>query len=192
MGREAEGHCQWNGQDGVTRAILEREALILRGEVKARLPREALQAWQAKDGALTLQTPQGPLTLELGDKEARAWVKALDKPIPTLAERLGLLVPCALFGPGLPQAVALPQPAVPLERAQLVLATLQGQDDLTRLTALLPGVAAPVWCLHRKGKAADPSDATIRSVMRAAGWMDTKVSGIDAEWTATRYNPPKA
>jgi hypothetical protein len=191
MGREAEGHCQWNGQDGVTRALLEREALILRGEVKGRFPRETLRDWRAEGGALTLQTLEGPLTLELGEKEALAWVKALDKPVPTLAERLGLGAGCGVMGV-LPPAVVLPEPAVGLGQARLILAALQGADDLGRLLLVLPDLTAPVWCLHRKGKAANPSDATIRSTMRAAGWMDTKVSGIDAEWTATRYNPPKA
>lgn len=191
MGREAEGHCRWNGQDGVAKAILEREVLILRGEVKARLPRGALRDWRAEGGALTLQTLEGPLTLELGEKEALAWVKALDKPAPTLAERLGLGAGCAVIGT-LPTAVVLPQPPASLEQAQQVLATLSGQNDLAQLTAILPGLKVPLWCLYRKGKAASPTDATIRSTLRGAGWMDTKVSGIDAEWTATRYNPLKA
>ncbi|GHC53709.1 hypothetical protein [Neogemmobacter tilapiae] len=192
MGREAEGHCQWNGHDGVTRAILEREALILRGEVKGRIAREALLGWGRDGGMLSLQTTLGPVTLALGEKEAEAWVRALDKPLPSLAERLGLGPGCAVLGVGLPDAVVLPEPTVPLDQARLLLAPLQGADDLARLLGVLPGLTVPVWCLHRKGKGADPSDATIRVAMRGAGWMDTKVSAVDDIWTASRYNPPKA
>lgn len=191
MGREAEGHCRWNGQDGVVRAILEREALILRGEIRMRIPRQDLLRWQVDQDCLTLQTTQGPVDLALGAKEAAAWVKALDKPVPSLAERLGLDQPCAVLVGELPAAIVLPAPPVARDQARLALAVLHAVPDLDQLVAMLGDCRVPLWCVHQKGSRAAVADRQIRASLRAVGWMDTKVSAVDDLWTATRYHPPR-
>ncbi len=48
MGREAEAQARWRGTEGAARAILESDALILRGEVRARLPRADLSGWRVE------------------------------------------------------------------------------------------------------------------------------------------------
>jgi hypothetical protein len=46
MGREAEGHALWRGASGAVKALLESDAIILRGEVRGRLPRAGLMGWR--------------------------------------------------------------------------------------------------------------------------------------------------
>ena len=82
MGREAEGHARWRGQDGAVKALLESDGIILRGDIRARLRRDDLMDWRVDGDDLCLRAGGEPLILTLGAKEAAAWVKALDKPLP--------------------------------------------------------------------------------------------------------------
>jgi hypothetical protein len=90
MGREADGHAVWRGAAGAVRAYLERDGITLRGEVRAKLPRASLMHWRAEGDDLCLTAEGGALVLTLGAKEATAWVRALEKPLPSLAARLGV------------------------------------------------------------------------------------------------------
>ena len=78
MGREAEGHAVWCGATGAVRAFLESDGIILRGEVRAKLPRAGLMDWRVEGEDLCLRAEGEPLVLTLGAKEAAAWVKALE------------------------------------------------------------------------------------------------------------------
>ena len=42
MGREAEGHARWRGQEGAVKAFLKSDGIILRGEIRARVRRDDL------------------------------------------------------------------------------------------------------------------------------------------------------
>ena len=90
MGREAEGHAVWHGASGAVKALLESDGIILRGEVRAKLPRAGLLDWRVEGNDLCLRVDGEPLVLTLGAREAAAWVKALDKPLPSLAAKLGV------------------------------------------------------------------------------------------------------
>lgn len=192
MGREAEGRALWDGQDGAVRALLESDALILRGGVKARLARAGLAGWRAEGDALHLTADGRPLVLQLPAGEAARWVKALDRPLPTLAGKLGLApgMPVAVLGDAPPEVtMALAGcAAVPLAGAAMVIAVLAAPEDLAAaLDATQRGV--PVWCIHGKGKAAAVGEAAVRAAFRDAGWIDTKTSAVSAAWTATLYRP---
>jgi hypothetical protein len=89
MGREAEGHAVWRGASGAVKAYLESDGIILRGEVRGKLPRAGLMGWRVEGEDLCLRSDGEPLVLTLGSKEAAVWVKALEKPLPSLAQKLG-------------------------------------------------------------------------------------------------------
>jgi len=191
MGREAEGRALWDGQDGAVRALLESDTLILRGGVKARLARAGLAGWRAEGDALHLTADGRPLVLHLPAGEAARWVKALDRPLPTLAEKLGLApgMPVAVLGDAPPEVAAALAgcAAVPLAGAAMVIAVLAAPEDL--MAVLAAGAGVPVWCIHGKGKAAGVGEAAVRAAFRDAGWIDTKTSAVSAAWTATLYRP---
>jgi hypothetical protein len=195
MGREAEGHAHWQGAVGAVRAYLESDGITLRGEVRARLRRDALRDWRVEGDDLRLIAEGGDLTLTLGATEAAAWVKALGKPLPSLAAKLGLSASARawVIGGPPPDEIALavagatsPGP----EGAAVIVAVLTGPGDLDAALAAGRAHDLRVWCVHGKGKAAVMPDARVREAFRAAGWMDIKSSAVSEGFSATLYRPP--
>ncbi len=197
MGREAEGHAVWRGGTGAVRAILESDGIILRGEVRAKLRRDGLVGWRVEGDDLWLVSEGEPLILTLGAKEAAAWVRALDKPVRSLAAKLGVSADARawLIGGPAPEEVAVaiagavgPGP----DGAAMIVAVLTGPGDLAAAVAAGQAHGLRVWCVHGKGKGAAVGDATVRAAFRAAGWMDIKSSAVSEAFAATLYRPPLA
>ena len=195
MGREAEGHAVWRGQSGAVKATLESDGIILRGEVRGKLPRAGLMGWRVEGEDLCLRSDGELLVLTLGAKEAAAWVKALEKPVPSLAAKLGVSETARAWVIGGPAqealAVALAGCAVPgPEDAAVIVAVLTGPADLEAALAAGRESGLKVWCVHGKGKGAAVGDAAVRAAFRGAGWMDVKASAVSDAFTATLYRPP--
>jgi hypothetical protein len=197
MGREAEGHARWQGQDGQVRALLESHALILRGDIRATLPRHSLSDWRAEGEVLTLLSSGTKLELTLGAAEAARWVVALSRPLPSLEQKLGLGPDARGFVTGdaeIPELTAALTDATAATPAQasLLIAILSAPADLVATLTLATTIPAlPVWCVHGKGRTAVVTDAMVRTAFRGTGYMDTKTSGVNADWTATRYGKSK-
>jgi hypothetical protein len=197
MGREAEGHAVWRGQSGAVKAYLESGGITLRGEMRGKLPRAGLMDWRVEGEDLCLRSDGEALVLTLGAKEAAAWVKALDKPVPSLAQKLGVSSTARawVIGGPAPEEIAVAvagAEATGPEGAAVIVAVLTGPGDLE--AALVAGRESGlrVWCVHGKGKgkgAAVP-DARVREVFRAAGWMDIKTSAVSDGFSSTLYRPP--
>ncbi len=197
MGREAEGHAVWRGEAGAVNALLESDGIILRGEIRAKLRRDGLMGWSVEGDDLCLRVEGEPLVLTLGAKEAAAWSKALEKPLPSLAAKLGVSEQAKAWVMGGPApeevTVALAgSVATGHEGAALIIAVLRGPGDLLAALAAGQTHGLRVWCVHGKGKGAAVSDADVRATFRAAGWMDIKASAVSEGFTATLYRPPKA
>lgn len=197
MGREAEGHAVWRGASGAVRAYLESDGITLRGEVRGKLPRSGLMGWRVEGEDLCLRSDGEPLVLTLGAKEAAAWVKALEKPVPSLAAKLGISGDARawVIGGPMPEEIAIavagaeaPGP----EGATMIVAVLTGPGDLEAALAAGQRHGLRVWCVHGKGKGATVRDAAVRTAFRAAGWMDIKSSAVSEDFTTTLYRPPGA
>ena len=194
MGREAEGYAVWRGVSGAVRALLESDGIHLRGEVRARLPRDGLMGWRVEGEDLCLRSDGEPLVLTLGAKEAAAWVRALEKPLPSLAQKLGVSATMRAWVMGGPApeeiAVAVAGAEAPgPQGAGLIVAVLTGPDDLAAALAAGQAHGLRVWCVHGKGKGAVVGDAAVRAAFRGAGWIDIKASAVSAAFTATLYRP---
>ena len=198
MGREAEALCHWAGTSGQAHILLESSEIILRGEVRARIPRASIRSFKADGGDLTVDAAAGRLVAELGGTLAASWAAALAKPPPSLASKLGV-------GPGTPAfvmgdlsdaalAAALTGAIVATAAsARQIVAVLLSPTDLTAALTLAAALSAlPVWCVYAKGARADPGDAAVRAAFRATGGMDTKSCAVSDRLTATRYNRPAA
>jgi hypothetical protein len=195
MGREAEGHAVWRGQSGAVKAYMESDAIILRGEVRGKLPRTGLMGWRVEGEDLCLRADGEPLVLTLGAKEAAAWVRALEKPMPSLAQKLGVSAAARawVIGGPAPEEIAVAVAganSLGPEGASVIVAVLTGPDDLAAALAAGQRHGLRVWCVHGKGKGAAVTDATVRAAFRAAGWMDIKASAVSDAFTATLYRPP--
>lgn len=195
MGREAEGHAVWRGASGAVKAYLESDGIILRGEVRGKLPRAGLMGWRVEGEDLCLRSDGEPLVLTLGAREAGAWVKALEKPVPSLAQKLGVSSTARAWVIGGPApeeiAVAVAGAEVPgPEGAAVIVAVLTGPGDLEAALAAGQRTGLRVWCVHGKGKGAAVPDGSVREAFRAAGWMDIKTSAVSEGFSATLYRPP--
>lgn len=192
MGREATIQAEYAGRAGQAKVLLESEGLILRAPLTARISRDGITDLAVEGEALTGLGPDGAFRLTLGAAEAAKWKAALEKPLPTLAEKLGLKpgVTVWLFGdfeaPELSVALAgtpradLAVADLRLIRAESLGALMQGLDESATSSA-------PVWIIHGKGKAAALSDNAVRQVMREAGFIDTKACAVSGVLSATRY-----
>jgi hypothetical protein len=191
MGREAEGRARFRGQDGAVRALLESDALILRGDVRARLPRAGLAGWRLEGEDLVLTASGEPLVLTLGAREAAAWMRALDKPLPSLAQKLGVSAAAKawVIGDALPEelAEALQGARAGPEEAGWIVAVLTSPGEIAAAVSAARQRALPLWCVHGKGKSAGVGEGLLRSECRAAGLIDVKTSAVSDRFTATLY-----
>lgn len=195
MGREAEGRAVWRGQSGAVKATLESDGIILRGEVRGKLLRAGLMGWRAEGEDLCLRSDGEPFVLTLGAKEAAAWVRALEKPVPSLAGKLGIsdLARAWVIGGPRPEALAVALAGCEAngpDSAAVVVAVLTGPGDLDAALAVGQATGLRVWCVHGKGKAAAVGDAAVRAAFRGAGWVDIKASAVSEGFSATLYRPP--
>lgn len=195
MGREAEGHAVWRGVSGAVKAYLESDGIILRGELRGKLPRGGLMGWRVEGEDLCLRSGGEPLVLTLGAREAAAWVTALEKPLPSLAAKLGISAAARawLIGGPAPEEIAVAVAGAEAsgpEGAAVIIAVLTGPGDLEAALAAGMGTGLRVWCVHGKGKGAAVGDAAVRAAFRAAGWMDIKSSAVSEAFSATLYRPP--
>jgi hypothetical protein len=198
MGREAEALCHWAGTSGQAHILLESSEIILRGELRARIPRASIRSFRAQDGDLTVDAAAGRLVAELGGTLAESWAAALAKPPPGLAAKLGVgpgnpaFVTGDLSDAALADALSGAIVAAVADARQIVAVLLSRADLDAALSLATAHPDLPVWCVYPKGAKADPGDATVRAGFRAAGWMDTKTSAVSDRLTATRYNRVKA
>jgi hypothetical protein len=193
MGREATALCEWRGESAEAKILLESQEIILRGAIKARLAREALSDIFVEGEALHLKVAGEPLILSLGAVEAGKWYNALLKPMPTLAEKLGVSADTPVFvlgavdDPVLVDALAGATVSASGDAAVLI-ACLHSHADLAQ--AIVPAALYPalhLWCIYPKGKDADVTDAMVRTAMRDAGLSDSKSCAVSERLTATRY-----
>ena len=192
MGHSSDTIAQWQGQTAEVRAILESTEIILQGGIRKRVPRGAITSVTVDQGWLRLVTDSGPLVLELGEVEAARWLRALQKPLPTLAEKLGVSPACLAFVWGKVDDPALATAldgvrAAALAEAGMIIAVLDSTSDLEAAFAVAssaPGLM--LWCVYPKGRAV-VGDAVVREYLRGRGYIDSKSCAVSARLTATRY-----
>ena len=90
MGREAQCACIWNGEKSKVKALLEPPELILRGEIRRRVPFSKMKSIKADGDLLHFKFANDSVALELGSAMAAKWADALLKPPPSLAKKLGI------------------------------------------------------------------------------------------------------
>src|SRR5258708_40132280 len=90
MGREAQCTCVWNGAENKVKALIEPPELILRGEIRRRVPIAKMKK-VTTDGEWLRFTFEGEaVALKLGSGMSAKWAEALLKPPRTLAKKLGI------------------------------------------------------------------------------------------------------
>src|SRR5882724_12010831 len=89
MGREAMGEVRVGAAVGRAKVLLETEELILRGEVRGKVPFKTLTAIEPGSDGLRLVWPDGEATVELSERAAAQWADRIAHP-PSLLDKLGV------------------------------------------------------------------------------------------------------
>ncbi len=195
MGREAECECAWNGGRCRVKALLEPPDLVLRGEIRRRLPLAQLKEIRAGGETLHFAAGEETFALALGSVLAQKWVKALTTPPPTLAGKLGISGDTVVRLVGnadddaLRSALASAR-AVAEKDADLIVARVNTPDELAhalRTTAKQLAARVPIWFIYPKGRGHALSENDVRSTGLAAGIVDTKVCAVSATLTGLRF-----
>lgn len=196
MGREAKGRIELDGRAAEATLLLEADVLVIRGALRRQWPRAGLSGWHAEGDDLVIGTPEGPLRAALGAKEAARWLRALDRPAPSLADKLGAGPARRVWLVGRAEEAELAAAlsgalAAGPEEAALSLAEITSEAALAALLPVLPP-HLPFWAVSVKGKDSPLPEARLRAALRGLGWRDTKTCAVSARMTATRFHPPGA
>jgi len=188
MGREAQCLCQIGDEIAEVKTLLESDALLLRGAIKRRYALTDLSRLRVEGERLCFDAAGEPVALTLGAKPAASWLKKIATPPPSLAEKLGLspahrgLVIGDIDEPALLEALHGTRTELPAE-AHIALTVAGSEARLQAAIAAharLPN-ARHLWVIHPKGPKASLKDATVRRLMTAAGYVDSKTSAVSAE-----------
>jgi hypothetical protein len=200
MGREATCTCIWNGKMGTVEALIEPPELIVRGELRHRIPIAKMKAIKAERDQLRFTIEGELVCLLLGSATAAKWAETLLKPPPSLAQKLGISADTIVWmvGPiddaALETALAEAK-SVSRRSGSLIIARIDTPGDLQaalmRATDRLRA-GTPIWFIYRKGRGHPLNENVVRSTALATGIVDTKVAAVSAEFSALRFVKRKA
>ena len=195
MGRESECECECNGARGKVKALLEPPELILRGEIRRRLPFSELKEVRADGEKLRLVCGPDRYALAVGRATAEKWVKALTTPPPSLAKKLGITTETVVRMIGSVDDAALrlalgSAKAISDTDAAVILARVNSPSELAaalRTSAKQLSAGIPIWFIYPKGPGRPLSENDVRSTALATGIVDTKVCAVSPVLTALRF-----
>jgi hypothetical protein len=193
MGREALVHAEVGNEADEVRALLESGELILRGAIRRRYPRSALEGAAVEGEVLCFTYAGEAVRLHLGARAAEAWRKAITTPPRSLRAKLGLDKGerALLIGSFDDDALAEALDGALVEdgaAAGMMIACIEGPDDLIAAQTIHgahPGLA--LWAIYPKGRGVTFGDSKVRAALRAKGFLDTKSCAVSERITATRY-----
>lgn len=193
MGREVRCVCTGDGGSGTVSALLEATEIIVRGDVRQRLPIAGLVAAIVGD-TLRLTSEGKTIVLEVGAVEAARWAAKIALPPPSLRDKLGIKdgIGVLVVGAALPVELlaAIGENRAIGPDAAMTVAVVDGaltlRGALDRHATLSP--RAPIWIIHGKGTRTAYGERAVREAMRAAGFIDTKVAAVSVDATATRFS----
>src|SRR5579872_4846696 len=183
MGLETETICIQSGKSFAVKALLESTELILRGDLKRKLPLAALKHVTAKGSALTFEAEGESYSLNLGAAKSATWAKKIAAPPPTLAKKLGLSATTQAWVIGavddaeLEAALTGHTSATP-KQAAFFIAVVRSAAELNAALKAYGKQQAPLWLINVKGPKSALGENAIREKLRALGFKDTKTCAV--------------
>ena len=195
MGREAACSCNWAGTSAQVKALIEPPNLILRGDLRRRLPLSELRNVRADGDQLRFTFHDEEISILLGSGMAAKWAPAITAPPPSLAKKLGITADTTIRLIGevddgaLEDALSIAK-AVSKSKGDLIIARVDTAGDLTQALKSGAGDLArgiPIWFVYPKGRGHAINEGTVRETALAAGIVDTKVAAVSPRLTALRF-----
>jgi hypothetical protein len=195
MGREANCVCNWNGAPAQVKALVEPPDLILRGEIRRRMPLAQLHQVRADRGALRFTFGEDDVALILDAAAAEKWAKVILTPAPSLAKKLGITAESTLCVIGEVDDAALEKAigearVVARNGAGIILARVNTKAELTRAfksAAKETSDGAALWIVYRKGPGHAINESDVRSAGLETGIVDVKVASVSPQLTALKF-----
>jgi hypothetical protein len=194
VGREARYRVRAGGREAEAKVLLETDELIVRGDLKLRVPYAAVRSVEVRGGTLVVHVPDGPVEVDVGEADAERWASRIRNP-PTLRQRLGIAddATVALLGSpdeALRDALAGAASAGP-GQADAVFASIDDRDGLEQVPQLAGALRrdASLWIVYPKGRQ-EVREADVLAAGRAAGLKDTRVARVSATRTGLRFVVP--
>jgi hypothetical protein len=200
MGREVNCKCESAGATANIKALLEAGELILRDEIQRRIPFSALQQVVVQSDRLCFSAGRDSYQLFLGAATAEKWAEIIKTPLPTLSKKLGITPACivrtigTIDDPALNAAIAEAAQISP-KNCDLIVAFVDTPESLRatiREAKIQLMKSVPIWMVYAKGPGHPVNEASIRSLLRSHGLIDTKVASVSTKLTALRFSLPKA
>jgi hypothetical protein len=196
MGREAICECDWAGTTATAKVLLESTDLILRGDIRKRVPISKLRNVETHSGWLRFNVGRDRVQILLGTPRAEKWATAIKTPPPTLARKLGITNKSIvrIIGDISDESLkeALAQAAqISAKNPDLIVASIDTPESLNATLRAAKSQLAqsiPIWLVYPKGPGHALNESAIRSLLRTSGMMDTKVASVSSRLTALRFN----
>ncbi|HET7109192.1 MAG TPA: hypothetical protein VFI38_20430 [Candidatus Acidoferrum sp.] len=198
MGQEVVCTAHWDGKSVRGKALLETTEIIFRGDEHLKIPFSTIRATEAEEGELRLNTNDGLVVFELGDR-AEKWRQKIANP-KSVVEKLGVKPgePVAVFGKldgeflkKLKEQKSAASPGKVMNGVGwifLAAETLDALAEIKKIAGKIEGSAA-LWVVYPKGqKTIKESDVIVAG--RKAGLKDVKVVGFSVTHTALKFVIP--
>jgi hypothetical protein len=180
------------------KALLESGELILRGDLRRRVPITAMQKVRAEGDTLSFTVNGERVQLTLGSDTAARWAQAIAAPPATLAKKLGITseTTVRMLGPvddrALEAALAEAK-SLNSRQSTLLIARIDTPAGLAaalRKTLAEVTSGVPLWLVYPKGSAPKGHSLTesdVRTAARDIGLIDTKVASVSPTLTALKF-----
>jgi len=194
MGREAICTCRWAGQKAEVKALLETPDLILRGEIRRRIPFAAMRDVETGAGGLCFTVDGEKVALEIGAECAQKWLKTIQNP-PNLAKKLGISAATIVRVIGSHDdktlnAALAEAAATSSKSATLIVAIVDTPVSLLDALAACKSQTdkgLPLWLIYKKGPGHALNEHMIRDIVLPTDLVDNKVSAVSSLLTAIRF-----
>ncbi|MEA2461587.1 MAG: hypothetical protein QOH90_1764 [Actinomycetota bacterium] len=198
MGQEISCTATWDGRRSEGRAQLETDYLLFRGDYRLKLPFAEMKKVSARAGRLSIQSTQGKVSIDLGDRAAK-WADKILHP-PSVLDKLGVkadLRVSVIGGPGtsfskdLEARVGAPVSKRQRKDSHLIFLFADDPAVVGRVRSLrsflVPNGA--IWIVYPKGKKALTENGVLEAG-RDAGLKDVKVAKFSDTHTALKFVIP--
>jgi hypothetical protein len=200
MGREAVCTCDWAGTVAEVKALLETGELILRGEIRRRVPFGEIKNVKVRADCLCFTVGREAVQLVLGAAVAGKWAAAITSPPASLARKLGITDKTTVRTIGeiedenLKSALA-ESARISAKDADLIVACVDTPASLhsaLKQASAAVAMGVPIWVVYAKGPGHPLNETEVRDFLRSNGLMDTKVASVSSALTALRFSKPKS
>jgi hypothetical protein len=201
MGAEIVCRATLDGATSRGKALLETAEIVLRGDLRARVPFASVKQLKIDGNALVIVWPGGTLALELGAAVAQKWAERIKSP-PSRLDKLGVkpgarvaLVGSFDFDDAFAAELAKRGANITARGSiDMLFFAPASLADLDRVATLAKRLtpAGGLWIVRPKGAATPITEGATRAAGLAAGLVDVKVAAFSATHSGLKFVIPVA